>query len=103
VLVAEIVAAVRGKVNEIILRHDASRVVQGCIKCGTTEQKRAICEELYGHILRLSKSKHGYHIPERMIRHGGQAVRDRVLTELRGNIARLLTHNLGSVVVQVRY
>jgi hypothetical protein len=102
-LIAEVVSSVKGKVMSIILRHDASRVVQGCIKYGSAEQKRAICEELFGHVLELSKSKHGYHITERMLRYGGQPVRDRVLVELKGSIGRLLTHNLGSVVVQAGF
>lgn len=102
-LVAEIYGMTKGRTAELAMRHDTSRVVQGCIKYGDQKQRETICKELLGKCLDMTKSKHGHQLVEKMLLYGGPVVRQRVAGELKGHMVRLLTHNLGSVVVNTGF
>ena len=102
-LVAEVVKLFKGKVMEVILRHDASRVVQGCLKFGSPAEKAALFGEMKDSILYLTKAKHGHHLVERLLRYGDSAARAGVLAELKGHMARLMTHNLGALVIEAGF
>ena len=39
---------IRGKVKDIVFKHDASRIVQTVVKYGQTAERNAIAEELKG-------------------------------------------------------
>jgi len=102
-LVGSIVKALAGRVMAVILRHDASRVVQGCLKHGTQAQRDALCGEMSSHVLELTKAKHGHQLMEKMLRYGGPAVRTQVHKALKGHMVRLMTHNLGAMVVETGF
>ncbi|RYE96869.1 MAG: hypothetical protein EOO41_04130, partial [Methanobacteriota archaeon] len=103
VLVVDILKAISGKVVDVVMRHDASRIVQGCMKHGTQAQRDSICKELFGQVLELTKAKHGHQLIEKMLRYGSAAVRTQVHKELKGHMVRLMTHNIGSQVVETGF
>lgn len=47
------------RVFQVIFKHDASRMIQTCLKQGNSEQRNAIAEELKGKYLELSKAMYG--------------------------------------------
>jgi pumilio family protein 6 len=99
-LVGEMLGLMRGRVMDVAMRHDTSRAVQGCLKHGTAAQKDEMCGELFGHVLELSKIKHGHQHVTKMLTYGSNDTRRKVAAELKGNIARLMTHALGALVVE---
>lgn len=49
---------VRGKVQEVVLKHDASRIVQTIVKYGGQTERNEIAAELKGHYRALAQSKY---------------------------------------------
>lgn len=45
-LMIEVMELIRGKVNEIALQHDASRVVQAAVQFGNQEQRKELLDEI---------------------------------------------------------
>lgn len=41
-----------GKIADVAMKHDASRVLQNCVKFGTQEQRERIANEVYISIYR---------------------------------------------------
>lgn len=50
--------AVRGKVTEIVFKHDASRIVQSIVKYGGQKERNEIAVELKGKYKELAQSKY---------------------------------------------
>lgn len=102
-LVGDMLKQMKGRIMEVALRHDTSRAVQGCLKHGTAEQKETVCKELYGQMLYLCKSKHGHQHVQKMLKYGSQETRRAIAKELSGNVARLMTHALGALVIETGF
>lgn len=70
-LVAELMDLLRGKVNEVALQHDASRVVQAAIQFGTAEERKEIIMELCqtGSLAELSKIQYAHFVILKMIKY----------------------------------
>lgn len=49
---------IRGKVKEIVLKHDASRIVQSVVKYGGPKERNEIAEELKGKYKELAQNKY---------------------------------------------
>lgn len=49
---------VRGKVQEVVLKHDASRIVQTIVKHGGQKERDEIAAELKGKYLALAQNKY---------------------------------------------
>jgi pumilio family protein 6 len=47
-LMEQVMKLIRGKVNEVALQHDASRVVQAAIQFGSDEQRKELLTEICG-------------------------------------------------------
>ena len=102
-LVGECLNIMRDKLEGLLLRHDASRVVGCCAKFGNAQQREEICRALAGRYLALAKDKHGHFIVEKLLRYGSKDAREAVRRELRGHVARLATHVLGALVLEVGF
>ena len=50
--------AIRGKVTDIVFKHDASRIVQTCVKYGGQKERDEIAVELKGKYKDLSQNKY---------------------------------------------
>lgn len=63
-LMEQVMTLIRGKVNEITLQHDASRVVQAAIQFGDEEQRKEllkeICAESAAGLAELSKIQYAH-------------------------------------------
>ena len=49
---------IRGKVKDIVFKHDASRIVQTVVKYGSQKDRNEIAEELKGKYRELAQSKY---------------------------------------------
>jgi len=103
VLVLEVLKLITGRVMDVVMRHDASRVVQACLKHGNAAQRESVCKELSGKALELTKAKHGHQLIEKMLHYGSPAVRLQLHKELKGHMARLMTHNIGALVIETGF
>lgn len=56
--VAALMAVLRGKVAEVVFKHDASRIVQTAVKWGTQAERDEIAKELRGRYKELAQSKY---------------------------------------------
>lgn len=102
-LVDEVLRLFSGKVAEVLQKHDAARVLQGCFKHGDTRQRDALVAELKGGIVGVARSHYGHFLLLSIVRHGSPAHRAQVLAELKGHVAELVVHAEGSGVVQLVY
>ena len=70
-LMSELMSLLKGKVNEVALQHDASRVVQAAIQFGTPDQRKEIVVELCqtGNLAELSKVQYAHFILLKMIKY----------------------------------
>lgn len=102
-LVTAVMKLIGGRVMDVVMRHDASRVVQACLKHGSAAQRDAVCGELRGHALELTKAKHGHQLIEKTLHYGTPVARAAVAKELRGHVARLATHNIGALVLETGF
>mgnify|MGYP002785444692 CR=1 FL=1 len=63
-LMEQVMSLIRGKVNEIALQHDASRVIQAAIQFGNEEQRKEllkeICAESAAGLAELSKIQYAH-------------------------------------------
>lgn len=49
---------VRGHVKELVLKHDASRIIQTLVKRGTTREREEVARELKGQYKSLAQSRY---------------------------------------------
>lgn len=59
VLVLKLTKLLGGKVVDICLKHDGSRIIQSLYKYGTPEQRSALTAELLKSVVPICKTKHG--------------------------------------------
>ena len=69
-LVDEVLRLFSGKVAEVLQKHDAARVLQGCFKHGDTRQRDALVAELKGGIVGVARSHYGHFLLLSIVRRG---------------------------------
>ena len=99
-LVKELLDMLGGHLQELVMKHDASRVVQTLLKYGSGEQRNAIFQQLEDKVLELAKSKYGHQLVQKLLRYGTRVVREALLRQFRGRMVRMLTHNYGAIVLE---
>jgi pumilio family protein 6 len=88
---------------DVVARHDASRVVQACLKHGSAAQRAALCAELRGCALELCKALHGHQLVEKLLAYGAAPARAQLQRELKGHVVRLATHAVGAPVLETGF
>ncbi|CBJ28598.1 conserved unknown protein [Ectocarpus siliculosus] len=100
-LVQELLQLIKGKVMDIALKHDASRVVQTALQFGNQEERLSILTEIEGHIAQLSQLTYAHFIVLRLFKEiKGAEEQKRVAKTFRGQTVKLATHAIGARVVQ---
>lgn len=98
----ELFALLTGKFKEIIVKHDASRMIQTCVKYGSPEQRLQIATELKGAYVDIAKSRYGKHIVKRLLQYC-PSVRKSIVSEFRGQVGKLIRHVDASSVLEEIY
>ncbi|KAG0164793.1 pumilio domain member 6 [Apophysomyces sp. BC1015] len=101
-LMEKIMNIITGKVQDVIFKHDASRMIQTCLKKGNGEQRNQIAEELKGRYEELSKSMYGKFIVMKTLEYCHWQ-RDHILSEFRTHVRKLIRHKEASTVIESFY
>ncbi|VVA24672.1 PREDICTED: pumilio [Prunus dulcis] len=102
-LVSEAVEKMKGKIPEIACSHVSSRVLQTCVKYCSQAEKDAVFEELQPHLLTLACNTYAVHLVTKMLDNASKKQLAGFISSLRGHVASLLRHMVGSVVVEHAY
>ncbi|EGF81784.1 hypothetical protein BATDEDRAFT_23402 [Batrachochytrium dendrobatidis JAM81] len=94
---------VSGKAKDIIFKHDASRIIQCCLKYGTPTQRDQIAKELSGHYAQLSQSQYGRFIVSKILNYCSQEYRSAVIKEFYGKVRKLIRHKEASLILDEAY
>ncbi|ORX50263.1 ARM repeat-containing protein [Piromyces finnis] len=101
-LMNKLMNIIRGKVQEIIFKHDASRIIQCAIKYGNQSQRSEIAKELKGRYVELSKSVYGRFIISRVLAYCTDE-RASVIAEFYGKVLKLIKHKEASLIIEEAY
>ncbi|CAN6551311.1 unnamed protein product [Malus baccata var. baccata] len=102
-LVSEALEKMKGKIPEIASSHVSSRVLQTCVKYCSQSEKDAVFEELQPHLLTLACNTYAVHLVTKMLDNASKKQLAAFISSLRGHVASLLRHMVGSVVVEHAY
>jgi pumilio family protein 6 len=102
-LVVELFDIITGRVKELVLKHDAVRVIQCAIKYASLDQRKMIARELKGEFVNLSKGRYSKHLIDKLLVHGDCEVQELIVPEFYGNVRRLLRHPEGAWVIDDIY
>jgi len=94
---------IEGKVKEIVFKHDASRVIQSCIKYATRDQREIIVNELKGNWVALVTNHYSHFLTQKMLKYGTKEQKDSIITEFYGHIRKLIKHKDAAGVVEYIY
>ena len=86
-----------GKIVDISLKHDGSRIIQTLYKYGTAEQRSSITQELLKSIVPISKTKHGRFLVISLLRYSSKQDVEAFLEAIRGKLHAMATHQVASV------
>lgn len=102
-LVTEALQKMKGKIPEIAGSHISSRVLQTCVKHCSQAERDVVFEELRPHFLTLAFSAYAVHLVKKMLDNASKKQLAGFISTLRGHVAPLLRHMVGSVVVEHAY
>mmetsp|Transcript_31417 Transcript_31417/g.40262 ORF Transcript_31417/g.40262 Transcript_31417/m.40262 type:complete len:685 (-) Transcript_31417:305-2359(-) len=102
-LMKELMRLIKGRMHSIAMKHDSSRSVQAAIQFGNKYQRKAILDELSGHITELSQNTYSHFIVLKMFKycikeHDSKAI---LCKAFKGNVTKLATHSVGSKVLEL--
>ncbi|GAU48158.1 hypothetical protein TSUD_198160, partial [Trifolium subterraneum] len=102
-LVTEALTKMKGKIHEIAGSHVTSRVLQTCVKHCSQAERDEVFEELRPHFLTLAYNAYAVHLVKKMLDNASKKQLSGFISDLRGHVAPLLRHMVGSVVVEHAY
>jgi hypothetical protein len=111
--IGALLAHMSGKMQEVGLKHDASRAIQLAVKYATEVQKHTIIKELTGHFKQLSEEHYGHYIIIKLLSNDTKKndAKKQCLKEFKGHINKVrrnhgaeasLPHTLSSRRTDIR-
>eukprot|EP00937_MAST-01D_sp_MAST-1D-sp2_P001504 g1504.t1 len=94
---------IRGKMADIAMKHDASRVIQCAVKHATEEERTEILKELKPHLVELSKAQFSHHVVKKLLRYCTRTQQQVVVKVFQNKVAKLGTHTVGSQVMECAF
>ncbi|RHZ79813.1 hypothetical protein Glove_140g119 [Diversispora epigaea] len=98
----ELFELIDGIIPELLFKHDTSRIIQTGLKYGTKEQRTKIASELEGRWIEVFKSKYAKFVACKIMQYC-PGYKNRILSELQGNVAKLLMHTEARNVILEAY
>lgn len=89
-----------GVLGDLVLKHDASRVVQTLVKYSSKERRDEICKELRPYYYKLATSAYGKYLLIKLLHYGSKESRAAIIKELHGKLRKLMRHREGAYVVE---
>ncbi|EMG50747.1 PUF6 Pumilioy domain family member 6 [Candida maltosa Xu316] len=90
-------------INDLVLKHDASRVVQTLVKYSNKERRDIIVNSLKGTFYQLATSAYGKYLLIKLLHYGSKDSRAAIVDELHGKLRKLMRHREGAYVVEDLY
>lgn len=90
-------------VLDLVMKHDASRVVQTLVKYSTKERRDKVVEALKGNYYQLATSSYGKYLLVKLLHYGLKESRALIVNELHGKLRKLMRHKEGAYVVEDLY
>ncbi|RCK54761.1 Pumilio y domain family member 6 [Candida viswanathii] len=90
-------------INDLVLKHDASRVVQTLVKYSNKERRDIIVNSLKGSFYQLATSAYGKYLLIKLLHYGSKESRAIIVDELHGKLRKLMRHREGAYVVEDLY
>lgn len=100
---AKMMELIKGKVNDLIFKHDASRIIQSCLKHGNPQQRDLIAQELSGSWSQLAVSQYGRFIISKVLTYCPAKYRHLIIKEMAGKVIKLIRHKEAGLVVEELY
>ncbi|TPX35059.1 hypothetical protein SmJEL517_g02375 [Synchytrium microbalum] len=98
----ELMELVSGHIQELIFKHDASRIIQSMLKFGNSAQRDSIAAELKGSFVELSKKQYSRFLVSKVLNYCPK-FRDAVMKEFHGKIRKLMRQKSASLVIEEAY
>ncbi|KNE62412.1 hypothetical protein AMAG_07634 [Allomyces macrogynus ATCC 38327] len=98
-LMTQMMEQAKGRITELIFKHDASRIVQCMVKYGNEEQRQQIAQELKGRFVELSRSMYGRFMTLRLLKYTA-AVRPMIIGEFKGHLPKNIRHLIACYVIE---
>ena len=89
-----------GVLGDLVLKHDASRVVQTLVKFSSKERRDQICKELKPYFYKLATSAYGKYLLIKLLHYGSKESRALIIKGLHGKLRKLMRHREGAYVVE---
>ncbi|CAI0540114.1 unnamed protein product [Linum tenue] len=102
-LISEAIQKMKGKIPEIATSHVSSRVLQTCVKYCSQTERDVVFSELRPHFLNFACNPYAVHLVKKMLDSASKRQLGDFVSSLRGQVASLLRHMVGSVVVEHAY
>ncbi|KAI0300132.1 ARM repeat-containing protein [Multifurca ochricompacta] len=96
--IASLAGIVRGMIQDIIFKHDASRIIQTIVKWGSQSQRSEVATELQGRFKELVESKYSKFLVAKLARLC-PSHRLSIIMEFRSYVIRLLLHREASQII----
>ena len=90
-------------IANLILKHDASRVVQTLVKYSSKERRHKIVIALKGKFYVLATSSYGKYLLVKLLHYGTRDSRQIIIDELHGSLRKLMRHKEGAYVIEDMY
>lgn len=105
VIMDNLMELIRGKIRDIALQHDASRVVQAAIQFGSDEQRKEILAEICkveGSLAEMAKIQYAHFCCLKLIKYCARddACIRMIVKSFKGEMSRLAVHGVGARVVE---
>lgn len=87
-------------ISDLVLKHDASRIVQTLVKYSSKERREQIVDSLKGKFYVLATSAYGKYLLVKLLHYGSRTSRQAIINELHGSLRKLMRHREGAYVVE---
>ncbi|CUS08346.1 unnamed protein product [Tuber aestivum] len=99
-LIAELGQLIKGRVSDLVFKHDASRIVQSALKYGDKTTRANITAELKGNYVALAQSSYGKYLVVKILHYGTPENRKIVVQEFYGHVRKLIKHREAALVIE---
>ncbi|KAH3901093.1 probable Pumilio homology domain family member 6 [Saccharomycodes ludwigii] len=90
-------------ISDLVMKHDASRIVQTLVKYSTKDRREKIVESLRGKYYVLATSSYGKYLLVKLLHYGSKNSRQIIIDELHGSLRKLMRHREGAYVIEDLY
>lgn len=87
-------------IKDLVMKHDASRIVQTLVKYSTKDRREQITRQLKGNFYVLATSSYGKYLLVKLLHYGSKDSIQLIIDELHGKLRKLLRHREGAYVVE---